>query len=135
MRNQLDLIDARRARARSLVANGCFTPQWSRDGHLIACSQAGEVVVFDLRGKRRFRCTGGEPMWSSAGLLAVSNGGSWIYDAQGTKIARFAGRPRAWSPDGSLLAVESGGALQVVGCGRQQPAHPGSHARARARAA
>jgi Tol biopolymer transport system component len=121
VRNQLDLIDARRARARSLVANGCFTPQWSRDGHLIACSQAGEVVVFDLRGKRRFRCTGGEPMWSSAGLLAVSNGGTWVYDAQGTKISRFAGRPRAWSPDGSLLAVESRGALQVVGADGTDP--------------
>jgi Tol biopolymer transport system component len=121
VRNQLDLIDARRARARSLVANGCFTPQWSHDGHLIACSQAGEVVVFDLRGKRRFRCAGGEPMWSSDGLLAVSNGGTWVYDAQGTKLSRFPGRARAWSPDGTMLAIESRGALQVVAADGSNP--------------
>jgi Tol biopolymer transport system component len=121
VRNELDVIDVRQARARPLVANGCFTPEWSRDGQLIACSQAGEVVVLDRKGRRRFRCTGGDPMWSSNGLLAVSNGGTWIYDAQGTRVSRFAGQPRAWSPDGSLLAVESGGARKVVGSDGSSP--------------
>jgi Tol biopolymer transport system component len=115
VRNELDVIDVRQARARRLVADGCFTPQWSHDGQLIACSQAGEVVVVDQQGHRRFHCTGGAPMWSSSGYLAVSDGGTFVYDEQGTRIARFAGQPRAWSPDGSLLAVERGGSLAVVG--------------------
>ena len=115
VRNELDVIDARQARARRLISDGCFTPLWSHDGQLIACSQAGEVVVLDRRGRRRFRCTGGAPIWSSTGLLAVSNGGTFVYDAQGSRVARFAGQPRAWSPDGSLLAVERGGSLVVVG--------------------
>ena len=53
-------------------------------------------------------------MWSPDGLLAVANGGTWVYDAHGTRVARFPGQPRAWSPDGSLLAVERGGSLAVV---------------------
>ena len=121
VRNELDVIDARRARARRLISDGCFTPQWSPDGQLIACSQAGEVVVLDRQGQRRFHCTGGEPMWSADGLLAVSNGGTFVYDALGTRVARFAGQPRAWSPDGSLLAVERGGSLEVVGSDGSQP--------------
>jgi Tol biopolymer transport system component len=115
VRNELDVIDAGQARARRLVSDGCFTPGWSSDGQLIACSQAGEVVVLDRQGHRRFRCTGGTPLWSSKGLLAVANGGTWVYDAKGTRVARFPGQPRAWSPDGSLLAVERGGSLTVVG--------------------
>ncbi|MDX6569779.1 MAG: hypothetical protein QOH15_2357 [Gaiellales bacterium] len=115
VRNELDVIDARQARARRLVSDGCFTPQWSRDGQLIACSQAGEVVVLDRQGHRRFRCTGGAPMWSSGGLLAVSNGGTFVYDAKGRRVARFPGQPRAWSPDGTLLAVERAGSLMVAG--------------------
>jgi Tol biopolymer transport system component len=114
VRNELDVIDARQARARRLVSDGCFTPQWSHDGQLIACSQAGEVVVLDRQGRRRFRCTGGAPIWSSVGLLAVSDGGTFVYDAKGRRVARVAGQPRAWSPDGSLLAVERGGSLVVV---------------------
>jgi Tol biopolymer transport system component len=121
VRNELDVIDARRARARRLISDGCFTPQWSRDGQLIACSQAGEVVVLDTHGARRLRCAGGEPMWSSNGLLAVANGGAFIYDAQGTRVAHFAGHPRAWSPDGTLLAVERGGSLKVVGADGSNP--------------
>ena len=121
VRNELDVIDVQQARARSLVSNGCFTPEWSLDGQLIACSQAGEVVVLDRKGRRRFHCTGGDPMWSSNGLLAVSNGGTFVYDAQGTRVARFAGQPRAWSPDGSQLAVESGGALKLVGADGSNP--------------
>jgi Tol biopolymer transport system component len=114
VRNELDLIDARRATARPLVADGCFTPEWSHDGQLVACSQAGEVVVLDLQGHRRFRCAGGQPMWSSTGLLAVANGRTFIYDATGHRVARFPGQPRAWSPDGTLLAVEASGSLRVV---------------------
>jgi Tol biopolymer transport system component len=114
VRNEVDVIDARRATARRLVADGCFTPVWSRDGRLVACSQAGDVVVLDLRGHRRFRCAGGEPMWSSGGLLAVSNGGTFIYDTQGQRLSHFAGQPRAWSPDGSVLAIERSGSLMVV---------------------
>jgi Tol biopolymer transport system component len=114
VRNELDVIDAHQARARRLVSDGCFTPEWSNDGQLIACSQAGEVVVLDRQGHRRFRCTGGNPMWSSKDLLAVANGGTWVYDANGTRVSRFPGQPRAWSPDGSLLAVEREGSLAVV---------------------
>jgi Tol biopolymer transport system component len=114
VRNELDLIDARRALARPLLSDGCFTPEWSRDGTLVACSQAGEIVVIDMRGRRRFRCAGGQPMWSSGGLLAVQNGGTFVYDAEGHRLSRFAGQPRAWSPDGTLLAVEVGGSLRVV---------------------
>jgi Tol biopolymer transport system component len=114
VRNEVDAIDALRATARRLVSDGCFTPEWSQNGQLVACSQAGEVVVLDLQGHRRFRCAGGEPMWSSDGLLAVSNGGTFIYDAHGTRLAHFAGQPRAWSPDGSLLAIERSGSLIVV---------------------
>ena len=115
VRNEVDVIDARRATARRLLPDGCFTPEWSQDGQLVACSQAGEVVVLDLQGHRRFRSAGGEPMWSSNGMLAVSDGGTVIYDAQGQQLARFPGQPRAWSPDGSLLAVERAGSLMVVG--------------------
>jgi Tol biopolymer transport system component len=114
VRNEVDVIDSRRATARRLVPDGCFTPEWSRDGQLVACSQAGEVVVLDLQGHRRFRCAGGEPMWSSNGLLAVSNGGTFIYDSHGQRLARFSGQPRAWAPDGSLLAIERSGSLIVV---------------------
>jgi TolB protein len=114
VRNELDVIDARQARARRLVSDGCFTPQWSLDGQLIACSQAGEVVVLDRQGRRRFRCTGVAPIWSSNGLLAVSNGAAFVYDAHGTRMAHFPGQPRAWSPDGTLLAIERGGSLMVV---------------------
>ena len=115
VRNEVDVIDARRATARRLLPDGCFTPEWSQDGQLVACSQAGEVVVLDLQGHRRFRSAGGEPMWSSNGMLAVSDGGTVVYDAQGQQLARFPGQPRAWSPDGSLLAVERAGSLMVVG--------------------
>jgi Tol biopolymer transport system component len=114
VRNELDLIDARRATSRPLLADGCFTPEWSHDGQLVACSQAGEVVVLDLQGHRRFHCAGGEPMWSSNGLLAVANGGTFVYDASGHRLAHFTGEPRAWSPDGTLLAIEVAGSLRVV---------------------
>jgi Tol biopolymer transport system component len=114
VRNELDLIDARRASSRVLLSDGCFTPQWSLDGTLVACSQAGEVVVLDLQGHRRFRLPGAEPMWSSTGMLAIANGGTYVYDATGNRVARFGGEPRAWSPDGSLLAIETRGALEVV---------------------
>ena len=60
-------------------------------------------------------------MWSADGFLAVSNGGTFVYDAQGMRIARFAGQPRAWSPDGSLLAVERGGSLAVVDADGMHP--------------
>jgi Tol biopolymer transport system component len=114
VRNELDLIDTRRATSRPLLADGCFTPEWSHDGQLVACSQAGVVVVLDLQGHRRFRCAGGEPMWSSSGLLAVANGGTFVYDAKGHRVAHFAGQPRAWSPDGTQLAIEVAGSLRVV---------------------
>ena len=115
VRNEVDVIDARRVTARRLLPDGCFTPEWSQDGQLVACSQAGEVVVLDLQGHRRFRFAGGEPMWSANGMLAVSDGGTVVYDENGQRLARFPGQPRAWSPDGSLLAVERAGALMVVG--------------------
>ncbi|MEO9174388.1 MAG: hypothetical protein ABI317_02655, partial [Gaiellales bacterium] len=114
VRNELDLIDARRATSRPLLADGCFTPEWSPDGQLVACSQAGEVVVLDLQGHRRFHTAGGEPMWSSTGLLAVANVGTFIYDATGHRVTHFAGEPRAWSPDGTLLAIEVAGSLRIV---------------------
>ena len=93
-----------------------------------ASRPSGRRTVSSSRARRRARSSsstcrgiaasaapGGEPMWSSNGMLAVSDGGTVIYDAQGQQLARFPGQPRAWSPDGSLLAVERAGSLMVVG--------------------
>ena len=93
-----------------------------------ASRPSGRRTASSSRARRRARsssstCRGiagsaapaASPCGRPNGMLAVSDGGTVIYDAQGQQLARFPGQPRAWSPDGSLLAVERAGSLMVVG--------------------
>jgi TolB protein len=88
----------------------CGAPlAWSANGSLIACTGAHRVLVYDATGRRRFSLAGLKVFgWSRGGVLAASDSAgttTLLVDEAGRTVRRLAAQPLAWSPDGSLLAV------------------------------
>jgi dipeptidyl aminopeptidase/acylaminoacyl peptidase len=82
------------------------------------------VVVADLSGHVRFTVPGTSLLWSPDGRLAVAGAKrTEVLSAAGRSIARLAGVGRAWSRDGSALALVRPGALVVARPGRAGAPH------------
>jgi Tol biopolymer transport system component len=118
------------ARVRSGPARGVTTPCGSSpvlspDGLLIACPVAGDrVSVADLRGDVRFTVPGRSALWSPDGTLAVAGEKrTEVLSSTGRSIAGLSGVARAWSPDGSTLALARPGELTLARPGRAGAAH------------
>ncbi len=117
------------ARVRSGPAQRLATPcgsapALSPDGELIACAGLGgdRVSVADLRGNVRFGVPGKTPLWSSDGRLAVAGEQrTAVLSSSGRRIADLAGVARAWSRDGSTLALVRPGALLLAKPGAGTP--------------
>ena len=77
------------------------------------------VSVADLRGDVRFSVPGKTPLWSSDGRLAVAGEQrTVVLSSAGRRIADAGGVARAWSRDGSTLALVRPGALLLARPGR-----------------
>jgi Tol biopolymer transport system component len=101
-------------------------PVWSPNSRQIACESADQkhVIVSDLNGHVSLTVPGQNVLWSASGRLAVTQKArTVVMTGAGRVVARIAGAARAWSPDGSTLALTRSDALALV--------RPGHSARAR----
>ena len=101
-------------------------PVWSPDSRRLACAGADQkhVLVFGANGGDSLSIPGQSVLWSSSGRLAVTQKGrTSVLTGAGHVVAHVAGAARAWSPDGSTLALTRPGSLALV--------RPRSAARAR----
>ena len=82
------------------------------------------MAVADLSGRVRFTVPGTSALWSADGRLAVAGEKSTeVLSASGRSIARLAGVGRAWSHDGSTLALVRPGALVLARPGASAAVH------------
>jgi TolB protein len=80
-----------------------------------------DVLVFDLSGHVSLTVPGRSVLWSANGDLAVTRKASTsVIDGAGRVIAGVAGVARAWSPDGTTLAVTRASAIALVRPGRSR---------------
>jgi Tol biopolymer transport system component len=99
---------------------------WSPDGRVLLAEEeyGAEVTAITPQGRKIWNVVDGSvPTWSSQGLVAlkIQDGGSAgslaVYDEKGHALFRIrfaSGFPSpSWSPDGSRLAILSGGNLQL----------------------
>ena len=96
-------------------------PVWSPDGRSLACESANQkdVVVFDLSGHVSLTVPGRSVLWSAGGDLAVTRKASAeVMNGAGHLVARIAGVARAWSSDGTTLALTRPSAIALVRPGR-----------------
>jgi Tol biopolymer transport system component len=101
-------------------------PVWAPDSSELACVSTGQkrILVFDPNGHVGLTVPGQSVLWSASGRLAVTQKAhTTVLTATGHVVARIAGTARAWSPDGTTLALTRPGSLALV-----RPSH-----RARAR--
>jgi Tol biopolymer transport system component len=100
-------------------------PEWSADSRRLAYGlKTGLVAVSDAAtAKRVWTRAGLAGTWSRDGRLAVEENSFTIvvYDAAGRRLARFEGDGAAWSPNGTTLASEVGGRLQLRRLGVGSP--------------
>ena len=115
------------APARRALKTECGSPPaLSPDGKLIACAGLGgdRVSVADLHGDVRFTVPGRNALWSADGRLAVAGEKrTEVLSAGGRSIASLSGVARAWSRDGSTLALARPGALVLARPGRAGAPH------------
>jgi Tol biopolymer transport system component len=125
-RPQYAIARVRSGPARALRSECGSPPALSPDGTLVACVRLGgdQVSVADLRGDVRFTAPGKNALWSAAGQLAVAGEKrTEVVSATGRSIARLSGVARAWSRDGSMLALARPGALVLARPGRSGAPH------------
>lgn len=98
---------------RITVGEGDQSPVWSPDSTRIAYSNVEGIWVINANGSDRRLILGrkyGYPdlTWShDSGLIAYTNNGIWVMDADGTNRIQLTvgyGNEPAWSPDGTRIA-------------------------------
>ena len=123
-RPQYAIARVRSGPARRLPTPCGSTPALSPDGASIACAGlSGKTVsVADLRGHVRFEAPGKAALWSADGRLAVAGEQrTVVLSSTGRRIAALSGVARAWSRDGTTLALVRPDALALARPGAGAP--------------